>query len=470
MRGVLFTAAAAIVAWVFRYFIAEYGIFDDLPIVRSAVEMVALAVIGVLAVQVVGWVVSDLVLTDLLRVTPTGLGRVLIYVGLSLAAGIPILTYFGINLATLLTTSAVIGAVLGLALQQPLNNLISGLSLSSDRLIQVGATMWYDGVPMEVEALNWRHVIARRPDNVVVAVPNTSLANETLTVMPEDGPTRCEVTLDLPINVAPDRVTAALSDALADVPDLDSGRAITVAPAGTRGEISTMTYRIRAWARRYPDRDRIEGEILRRAWYALERAGIPLPRSEMFRLPRFDEEDLRWRLASLLPDFPADDRDRAANSARLYRFAAGERVVLPTGSQGLAYIIVGGTAEFSQARYLELLEYGRAAAGRLPEHATETLSDPARLRSVASWLAEETGPVAERLIQEAVVDARDCEDLVARIAPYLSDESASEKLRSLLEPIQAGDAGPGYVDRLHVDLVQRAVPVKPITQVPQPQR
>ena len=96
----------------------------------------------------------------------------------------------------------------------------------------------------------------------------------------------------------------------------------------------------------------------------------------MFRLPRFDEEDLRWRLASLLPDFPADDRDRAANSARLYRFAAGERVALATGSQGLGYIIVRGTAVFAQTRYLELLEYGRAAAGRLPEHETDQTPSP----------------------------------------------------------------------------------------------
>ena len=465
MRTALSVAAAAAVAWLAHYLAAEYGAFAELPLVRDAVEMAALGLTGVLAVQVVGWILADLVLMDLLHVAPTGLSRVLIYVGLSLAIGVPILAYFGVNLATLLTTSAIIGAVMGLALQQPLNNLISGLSLSSDGLVQVGATLWYQGTPMEVVALNWRHVVARRPDNMLVTMPNTTLATETLTVLPEDRPTRCEITFDLPHNVPPDRVSTALAGSFTDMPDLDASRPVMVQPVATHVEFSAMTYRIRAWVRHYSDHARIEGELLRRAWYALERAGIPFPRSELFHRPEISDNNLHDLLGAAFPGVSPDALARVVEQAECHRFAADERVVFPSACAGQTLAIVRGTARMHGIRYLDPLEYGRAAAAHLPLHPSETLSDNAQLRTVAARLAEDIGPAAERVVQDAVAHAHDREDLIARVGAYLSDPGTQQQVHALVARLREGDVGPGHLDRLRADVAGRAVPDSPLEAV-----
>jgi len=468
MRTALSLTAAAALAWLVRYLIAEYGAFAELPLVRDAVEMAALGLTGVLAVQVAGWLLAELVLRDLLHLAPTGLSRVLIYVGLSLAVGIPILAYFGVNLAALLTTSAIIGAVMGLALQQPLNNLISGLSLSSDGLLQSGATLWYQGMPMEVVALNWRHVVARRPDNVLVAMPNTMLASETLTVLPEDRPTRCEITFDLPSNVPPDCVSSALDDSFTDMPDLDTSQPVTVQPAATHIEFSAITYRVRAWVRRYSDRERIEGELLRRAWYVLERAGIPFPRSELFQLPELSDGDLHALLAAAFPSVSHEALEHVAEQSTCYRFATDERVVFPPDCAGRAVAIVRGTACAHGTRYLDPLEHGRAAATHLPAHPPETLSVNAQLRTVAARLAEEIGPVAERVVQDAVAQSHDRDDLIARVSAYLSEPRAQEQMQALVTRIREGNVGPGHLDWLRVDVAGRAVtksPIKAMTEL-----
>ena len=465
MRTALSLAGAAVLVWLVRYLIAEHGAFADVPHVREAVDMAALGLTGVLAVQVAGWLLAELVLRDLLDLAPTGLSRVLIYLGLSLAVGIPILAYFGVNLAALLTTSAIIGAVVGLALQQPLNNLISGLSLSSEGLLQSGSTLWYQGMPMEVVAFNWRHVVARRPDNVLVAMPNTMLAAETLTVLPEDRPTRSEVTFDLPSNVPPDCVSAALAGSFTDMPDLDTSQPVTVLPVATHIEFSAVTYRVRVWVRRYSDCDRIEGELLRRAWYVLERAGIPFPRSELFRLPELAGGDLHALLAATFPSVSQDAVKRVADGSLCYRFAADELVVFPPGCTGRAAAILRGTARAHRTRYLDPLEHGRAAAGYQAVYPTETLSDDARLRAVAARLAEEIGPVAERVVQDAVAQADDWEDLIARVSAHLSDPMARQKVRTLVTRIREGDVGPGHIDWLHADVAGRAVPASPMEAV-----
>lgn len=458
IRVSLIIGAAAAFSWSMHYLVIEYGLFADMALIRQTIEIASLGLTGVFIVLVLGRLILDLVLGDLLHMSPTGIGKALIYVVLAVGVSIPILAYFGINLGTLLTTSAILGALLGLTLQQPLHNFIAGLALSSDRLLEVGTTLVYRGQVMEVTGRTWRHVVTRHPDNTMSAIPNTTLANEPLTILPEDRPTRCEITVELPWDVPPELVTARLRDACADIADVDASQPVVVVPFQARPEHNALAYRVRAWVRQYDDAGRIEGEMLRRAWYVLNRAGIRLPESQLFQGVADPTPDVRTQMRRILPNASEEDLDRACAVTKRYRFAAGEKLAFSAAHVGETMLVLEGSACTRDTEYLTLMEYGRTARKYLPRLEAEEIPNQARLSAVADILAEEIGPMAEKLVQEEVTSSQDMADLISRLRPYTSSVESVERLQSVIRGKCVGTINPGAVMILQGEVSGHAVP------------
>ena len=90
--------------------------------------------------------------------------------------------YSEVNLAGLLTTSAIFGVIIGLALQDTLGNFFAGISLHADRPFQVGDVIVvgpqrHTGV---VEGITWRAVKIRTFQNHIVLVSNSMAAKESI--------------------------------------------------------------------------------------------------------------------------------------------------------------------------------------------------------------------------------------------------------------------------------------------------
>jgi small-conductance mechanosensitive channel len=89
---------------------------------------------------------------------------------------------FGMPIATLVTTSGVVAVILGLALQNTLGDVFSGIALSLGRTYAIGDWVQLsDGIAGRVTETNWRSTNLLTATNNIVVLPNSMLAKQSLT-------------------------------------------------------------------------------------------------------------------------------------------------------------------------------------------------------------------------------------------------------------------------------------------------
>ena len=85
---------------------------------------------------------------------------------------------FNVDLSALLVTSTVASAVIGLALQDMLSNVIAGLALQIEQPFHVGDWVMASGHEGRVTQMNWRTLTLLTLDNHHVTVPNAHVASQ----------------------------------------------------------------------------------------------------------------------------------------------------------------------------------------------------------------------------------------------------------------------------------------------------
>ncbi len=92
-----------------------------------------------------------------------------------------------IELAPLFTGSAIIGIVVGLALQDTLGNLFSGIAIQADQSFQVGDVISVGDKIGTVESVSWRGVKIRTFQNKLLVISNSVIGKETLEIAPRNN-------------------------------------------------------------------------------------------------------------------------------------------------------------------------------------------------------------------------------------------------------------------------------------------
>jgi small-conductance mechanosensitive channel/CRP-like cAMP-binding protein len=198
-----------------------------------------------------------------------------IYFGIALIA----LRAVGVEPGSLLTTSALLTAVLGLSMQETLGNLFAGLAMQGQQTLEVGDWVRFaDGLEGmgEVIEINWRATHFLTNNQVQVIVPNGVIARSILKNY--SRPTRVvrhDSEIVLPYEVSPERarsiILAAVRGADGVLPEPEPF--VVVAAFVDRG----ITYSLRYFIDNYGRRDPIDGGVRQRVLYSLHRAGIALP-------------------------------------------------------------------------------------------------------------------------------------------------------------------------------------------------
>lgn len=89
---------------------------------------------------------------------------------------------FGMPIATLVTTSGVVAVILGLALQNTLGDVFSGIALTLGKAYAIGDWVQLsDGTAGRVTETNWRSTNLLTGLNNIVVLPNSLLAKQSLT-------------------------------------------------------------------------------------------------------------------------------------------------------------------------------------------------------------------------------------------------------------------------------------------------
>src|SRR4029079_7206153 len=108
-------------------------------------------------------------LRDLLRLVLVGIGLAIVYS-----------VVWGKEIGGAIATLGVTSIVVGLALQEPLGNLFSGLVLLMERPFEVGETIEVGHVTGEVKEVNWRSAHIEKQGGAIQVVPNSTLNKETI--------------------------------------------------------------------------------------------------------------------------------------------------------------------------------------------------------------------------------------------------------------------------------------------------
>ncbi len=96
--------------------------------------------------------------------------------------------FLGFNIGPLLAGSAILTAVLGLALQGVLGNIFSGMSLHYTRSFSRGDWVKVGETEGQVVDTNWRETRLRDRTSNIVVIPNTVVASQTIVNFSLSGP------------------------------------------------------------------------------------------------------------------------------------------------------------------------------------------------------------------------------------------------------------------------------------------
>ena len=272
----------------------------------------------------------------------------------------------GVEPGSLLTTSALLTAVIGLSLQETLGNLFAGLSIQAQTPFDLGDWIGYDeqqrNVGRVVE-INWRATKIITHEEIEIIIPNGALAKAPIRNFSKPSPyARRTIEVGCQYEVSPVRVRAVILASLAGAPDVlaEPPPLVNAANFGA----SSIDYQVHFYVTDFARRFAIESLVRERVWYALNRAKIAIPfptrmvhthvsTDEVRAAARADEDAAHVQLLrrvdflAVLPD-DAIQRLSALTGTRVY--GPGE-AILEQGDVGdELFVIVSGAVSIVVGR------------------------------------------------------------------------------------------------------------------------
>ena len=176
------------------------------------------------------------------------------------------------SVATFLTTGTVLAAILGFALQDTLGNLFAGISLHLEDSFEIGDVIKTGEYLGTVEAVRWRATRIRTFNNNIVIVPNSVLARDRVEVYPRNNFNARALPVTVDAKVPPAEVISLLTRAATGIEGISRevpclARVVTI-------DESKVTYEVKYFTEDYSQRDRIDADVRKAAWYAFRDAGL----------------------------------------------------------------------------------------------------------------------------------------------------------------------------------------------------
>ncbi len=266
----------------------------------------------------------------------------------------------GVNLSGIVATGAVVTAVIGLALQDTLGNVVGGLALQLDSTIRVGDWIRVQDVIGRVVEIRWRSTSIENPNWETIILPNSLLTKSQVTVLGrrtgEVPRLRSSISFTVDFRTPPTKVietvvTALHSQPIENVSDNPPLECIV----SDLGE-SAARYSVRFWLLDTGRDDATDSTVRTRVYFALQRANIPLaiPAHALFltedspeRREHKREAERRRRITALgeialLRDLSDEERRELADTLQPAPFAQGEVLTREGAAAHHLYLISRG--------------------------------------------------------------------------------------------------------------------------------
>ena len=264
----------------------------------------------------------------------------------------------GLDLAGLLTTSAVLTAVLGLALQEPLKDFFAGIEIQIDPPFRRGDWIEVGDVGGVVHGMNLMDTTLRMVDNSLLSFPNGKITDDRVKVFEVGEPVGNSFSVSLDYQLPPGQAIEFLTSTLRSNLKVLRDPAPQVWLASyddfsIRYDIIVFQEEVETAAR-----NSLKSALLSQIWYALEREGrsFPYPVMELSRwqpLPvpndpsRLLSQDKLSHLKNAWLFKGLDDQqlELLVANVRFVRFGPGD-IILNQGDEGSTlYQVIRGQVE-----------------------------------------------------------------------------------------------------------------------------
>lgn len=263
------------------------------------------------------------------------------------------------DLVNLVATSAVLTAVIGLAAQEGLKDLFSGLELQLAEDFTIGDWLELaDGRRGIVVSLSWRETRIRTMDDCLLVVPNSKITCDPLQNRSFYGACSDRFEVGLDYDFPPAQAMALLHQIMRQHPLV-----LSTPPPAVRLKAfhdSSIVYELHIWQKTAGDRALLElrSQLQQQIWYAVHRQGqsFPFPVQEMRprrsavpydpHLP--DSQESCQRVLASLPIFADLNEDQLqilALDSKLLTFGPGESVVREGDEGDSLYCLLRGEVD-----------------------------------------------------------------------------------------------------------------------------
>ncbi|HEX7664734.1 MAG TPA: mechanosensitive ion channel family protein [Polyangiaceae bacterium] len=274
----------------------------------------------------------------------------------------------GMNLSSVIATSAVVSGILAISLQTTLGNILGGFALQLDGSIHVGDWIMLDnGKQGKVREITWRHTVVETRDWDTIVVPNANLLSSQFTILGKRSGMplqhRMWVYFNVDFRYSPQRVIEVVNEALQAAPieriALDPAPHAICYDFAKDGRDSFAYYAVRYWLTDLAVDDPTNSVVRTRIHAALKRAGIPLarPASTMFMVPDDATEEERRNARhfskrldaikgmSLFEKLTPEEQEFLAEHLLAAPFTAGETITREGAVAHWLYILRSGRAK-----------------------------------------------------------------------------------------------------------------------------
>lgn len=340
----------------------------------------------------------------------------------------------GVNVTSIVATSAVVTAVVGLSLQATLGNVVGGISLQLDDSINEGDWLELENKTQgQVKKIRWRHTVIETRDWDTLIVPNGQLMTQAIKVLGKRAGQalqhRMWVYFNVDFRFAPADVMRCVNDALQAAPIV--GVASEPKPhcicydLARDNRESYCYYAVRYWLTDLSRDDPTSSLVRERIYAALKRAQVPLaiPAQTVFVSPddlenrdRKRARELESRIGALaelelFANLSEEEQRVLAASARLAPFSAREVITRQGAAAHWLYVLVKGSAAV------------RVATADGEERQVAVLEAPNFFGEMALMTGQprEATVIAETDVECLRVDRRDLEGIIKR-RPEIASE------------------------------------------------
>lgn len=258
-----------------------------------------------------------------------------------------------IDVTSLVATSAILTAVIGLALQDTLGNLFAGLALNIEKPYQLGDLVAVDKYKGQIHGINWRSTILLTPEHESIVIPNNVISKSHIVNYSDPSSLVISTfTIGIDYSVSPNRVTEVVESVLKKNPKVLSDKPMEVRLINF--DAYAIQYEVRYWVDiAAVGALALKSDIMKQLWYTLRRESIPIPfptrvhfqgketpqEESLSRVKVFLENIAFFRVLSPI------DRDFLVQSVLPLQFARGE-IVFHQGKPGESmYIVADGECD-----------------------------------------------------------------------------------------------------------------------------